>query len=170
MGPVLKLVLCITVLPVALISWPVIGILGSIVGGAAYGFFSPVLATFKAIEEGRTNKIYHCFYVYLWFRAVYCLILVLLCVSNRCSLIAFGWKGGLWHLQDGTVSTFAGCFTVVRDFKDVCVHSYFSIMSDLRKQGPPNGKYYEIRLAEFYYYYANVLRAFLSFVQIKLFL
>lgn len=111
LGPVLKLVLCISVLPVVLISWPVVGILGSIVGGAAYGFLSPVMATFKAVEEeeGRTNKLYRCFY-------------------------------------DGTVSTVKGCFTVVRDFKDVCHHSYFAIMNDLREQGPPNGKSYEIRI------------------------
>ncbi|KAF4385831.1 hypothetical protein F8388_010387 [Cannabis sativa] len=109
LGPVLKLFLCISVLPVSLILWPVVGILGSIVGGAAYGLFSPILATFEAVGEGRTSRLYHCFY-------------------------------------DGTVSTFKGCFTVIRDFKDVCVHSYFSILDDLRKQGPPNGKYYEIRL------------------------
>ncbi|PON95235.1 Transmembrane protein [Trema orientale] len=109
LGPVLKLVLCISILPAALILWPVIGILGSIVGGAAYGLLSPILATFEAVGEGRTNQLYHCFY-------------------------------------DGTVSTFKGCFTVVRDFKDVCVHSYPSILDDLRQQGPPNGKYYEIRL------------------------
>ena len=55
-------------------------------------------------------------------------------------------------MQDGTVSTFKGCFTVVRDFTDVCIHSYFSILTDLRKQGPPNGKYYEIRFADFIVY------------------
>lgn len=48
-------------------------------------------------------------------------------------------------MQDGTVSTFTRCLTVVRDFSDVCVHSYFSIMKELRTQGIPNGKYYEIR-------------------------
>lgn len=63
LGPVLKLVLCVSVLPALLILWPVVGILGSIVGGAAYGFLSPVMATFKAVEEGKTNKLYHCFYV-----------------------------------------------------------------------------------------------------------
>ena len=65
LGPVLKLVLCISVLPVLLISWPVVGILGSIVGGAAYGFLSPILATFKAVGEGRTDQLYHCFSVRL---------------------------------------------------------------------------------------------------------
>lgn len=34
---------------------------------------------------------------------------------------------------------------VVKDVKDVCFHSYFSVMDDLRQKGPPTGKYYEIR-------------------------
>lgn len=34
---------------------------------------------------------------------------------------------------------------VVRDLKDVCFLSYFSVMDDLRQNGPPNSKYYEIR-------------------------
>lgn len=38
-----------------------------------------------------------------------------------------------------------GSFTIIRDFLDVCYFSYFSIMDDLRQQGPPEGKYYEIR-------------------------
>lgn len=63
LGPVLKLVLCVCVLPVILISWPAVGIFGSIVGGVAYGFFSPILATFDAVGEGKTNQLFHCFYV-----------------------------------------------------------------------------------------------------------
>lgn len=63
LGPVLKLVLCVCVLPVILISWPAVGIFGSIVGGLAYGFFSPILATFDAVGEGKTNQLFHCFYV-----------------------------------------------------------------------------------------------------------
>ena len=34
---------------------------------------------------------------------------------------------------------------VVKDVKDVCFDSYFSVMDDLRQKCPPNGKYYEIR-------------------------
>lgn len=34
---------------------------------------------------------------------------------------------------------------VVRDVRDVCFYSYFSVMDDLREKGPPNRKYYEIR-------------------------
>ncbi|CAA2993552.1 uncharacterized membrane At3g27390 [Olea europaea subsp. europaea] len=43
---------------------------------------------------------------------------------------------------DGTWGTVEGSFTVIRDFMDVCYHSYFSIMDDLLSEG----KYYEIRL------------------------
>ncbi|GMI99115.1 hypothetical protein like AT5G40640 [Hibiscus trionum] len=46
---------------------------------------------------------------------------------------------------DGTWSTVKGSFTVVRDFNDVCFHSYNSFMEDLRQKEPPNGQYYEIR-------------------------
>lgn len=44
-------------------------------------------------------------------------------------------------MQDGTWGTVEGSFTVIRDFMDVCYHSYFSIMDDLLSEG----KYYEIR-------------------------
>lgn len=108
LGPVLKFVACI-VIPVLLILWPLTGIPGSIVGGAAYGFFAPLLATFEAVGEGKTDEFIHC-------------------------------------LVDGTWSTIEGTFTVVRDLKDVCLHSYFAIMDDLRLLGPPNGRPYEIRL------------------------
>jgi hypothetical protein len=65
LGPVLKLLLCICVLPSLLILWPVVGIVGSIISGAAYGFLSPIFATFDAVGEGKTNKLFHCFYVCL---------------------------------------------------------------------------------------------------------
>ncbi|CAM8898493.1 unnamed protein product [Rhodiola kirilowii] len=45
-------------------------------------------------------------------------------------------------LVDGTWSTIQGSFTIIRDFLDVCFHSYFSYMDELRSEG----KYYEIRL------------------------
>ncbi|CAJ2669697.1 unnamed protein product [Trifolium pratense] len=107
-GPLLKLVICVCVLPVLLISWPIVGIVGSIVGGAAYGLLKPIFATIEAVEEGKDDKLYHCF-------------------------------------ADGTWSTIERSFMVVRDLKDVCFLSYFSVMDDLRQNGPPN-KYYEIRL------------------------
>ncbi|KAI3463064.1 hypothetical protein Pfo_019727 [Paulownia fortunei] len=107
-GPALKLILCICI-PVILISWPPIGIACSVFGGAAYGLLAPMFATFQAVEEGKTNKFYHC-------------------------------------ICDGIWSTVKGSFTIIRDILDVCYYSYFSIMDDLRRQGPPEGKYYEIRL------------------------
>ncbi|XP_071916336.1 uncharacterized membrane protein At3g27390 isoform X2 [Coffea arabica] len=65
LGPVLKLVLCPLVL-VLLVFWPIIAVLGSILGGAAYGFFSPMLATFQAVGEGKTNQFFHCIYDGTW--------------------------------------------------------------------------------------------------------
>lgn len=65
LGPVLKLFVCICILPSLLILWPVVGIIASIIGGAAYGFLSPLFATFDAVGEGKSNKLFHCFYVCL---------------------------------------------------------------------------------------------------------
>ncbi|XP_030450347.2 uncharacterized membrane protein At3g27390-like isoform X1 [Syzygium oleosum] len=108
LGPGLKLVLVLC-MPIPLILWPVLGIAGSVVGGIAYGFLSPIFATFDAVGEEKTNEFFHCFY-------------------------------------DGTWSTVKGSFTIVRDFKDVCFHSYLSYMDDLQHQEPAEGKYHEIRL------------------------
>lgn len=108
LGPILKLILFICI-PAPLIVWPVVAIAGSFLGGAAYGFFSPIFATFEAIGEGKTDKFFHCFH-------------------------------------DGTWSTIQRSFTIVRDFRDCCFYSYFSIMDDLRLQEPPERKYYEIRV------------------------
>ncbi|XP_057542820.1 uncharacterized membrane protein At3g27390-like [Amaranthus tricolor] len=110
-GPVLKLVLCPFIF-VVLILWPIVGIVASVIGGATYGFLSPVFATFDAVGEGKENEFYHSVY-------------------------------------DGTWSTVMGCFTIIRDFNDVCFHSYFSIMDELRARGPPDAKYYEIRIIHF---------------------
>ncbi|XP_031093845.1 uncharacterized membrane protein At3g27390-like [Ipomoea triloba] len=107
-GPVLKLVSCIC-LPIILFLWLLIAIASSIVGGAAFGFLSPMLATFRAIDLGKPNKLYHCIY-------------------------------------DGTWDTVKGSCTIVRDVGDICYHSYFSVMDDLRIQKSSTGKYYEIRL------------------------
>lgn len=133
-GPALKIVVCIFALPVQLILWTVVGIVGNIVGGAAYGFLSPVMQTFQAVGEGKTNQLYHCFYVCLQF-------------SSLCLLLSVPLWRFFFHniLQDGTWSAVQGCFIVVRDFGDVCYHTYCSVMDDLREQGPPDAKYYEIR-------------------------
>ncbi|CAA6664183.1 unnamed protein product [Spirodela intermedia] len=108
LGPVLKIILCIGVTSL-LILWPLVGIVGSIVGGAGYGFFAPLMATFEAVGEGRSDKFTHC-------------------------------------ITDGTWTTVKGSFTVVRDLTDVCFHSYFSIMDDVRLCSPPKGQRYEISL------------------------
>ncbi|XP_009590834.1 uncharacterized membrane protein At3g27390-like isoform X1 [Nicotiana tomentosiformis] len=108
LGPALKLVVSICVI-IILLLWPLIGFASGIVGGAAYGFLSPVFATFQAVGGKKTNAFFHSIY-------------------------------------DGTWDTVKGSFTIVRDVRDVLYHSYFSIMDDLRLQGPPGGKYYEIRL------------------------
>ncbi|KAL6634054.1 hypothetical protein ACP70R_026725 [Stipagrostis hirtigluma subsp. patula] len=47
---------------------------------------------------------------------------------------------------DGTWSTVTGSCTVVRDVKDMLLHTYFSIMDEIRLHTPPDGKPYEIRL------------------------
>ena len=62
LGPVMKVVVCILVaLPLAF--WPVCVVVGSIIGGLAYGFLGPVFGTFKAVSEGKTDKFRHCFIV-----------------------------------------------------------------------------------------------------------
>ncbi|KAK4783118.1 hypothetical protein SAY86_007492 [Trapa natans] len=106
LGPVLKLALFICI-PIPLVLWPVLGIVGSMVGGAAYGFLSPIFATFDAIGTGKSDELIHCLY-------------------------------------DGTWSTVKGCFTIIRDFSDVCFHSYFSYMDELQGESP--NRKYEIRL------------------------
>ncbi|KAK1568142.1 hypothetical protein Q3G72_021098 [Acer saccharum] len=60
LGPVLKMVVVVA-LPVPLILWPVVGIVGSLLGGIGYGFFAPLSATFEAVGENVADKCYHCF-------------------------------------------------------------------------------------------------------------
>ncbi|KAK7381035.1 hypothetical protein VNO78_33559 [Psophocarpus tetragonolobus] len=109
LGPSLKLVTCTCLLPLVLILWPVVGIVGSVIGGAAYGFLSPIFATFEAVEGGKGNKLFHCFI-------------------------------------DGTWTTIAKTFDIIKDVKNECYDTYFSVMDDLLQPKLPDGKYYEIRL------------------------
>ncbi|XP_073113697.1 uncharacterized membrane protein At3g27390 isoform X2 [Elaeis guineensis] len=60
LGLVLK-VLVLPCLPVPLLLWPVFSILGSLLVGIGYGYFTPLIATFEAVGEGVINKLYHCF-------------------------------------------------------------------------------------------------------------
>ncbi|KAM1274338.1 hypothetical protein ACFX1Q_025172 [Malus domestica] len=60
LGLVLK-ILVLLLLPLPLVLWPVLGVVGSVLGGIGYGFFAPLLATFEAVGENITDKFYHCF-------------------------------------------------------------------------------------------------------------
>nr|GMD35309.1 uncharacterized membrane protein At3g27390 isoform X2 [Ipomoea batatas] len=62
LGWVLKSAVLV-LLPLPLILWPIIAILGSLLGGLGYGFFAPLIATFEAVGEGVTDAFYHCFVV-----------------------------------------------------------------------------------------------------------
>jgi len=63
-GLVFKVVLLMC-LPVPLLLWPLVGFVGSLLGGIGYGFFAHLLATFQAVGKGEnfSNKFYHCFNV-----------------------------------------------------------------------------------------------------------
>lgn len=60
LGWILKILVLFS-LPVPLILWPVMAIVGSIVGGVGYGFFAPLIATFEAVGANVADKCYHCF-------------------------------------------------------------------------------------------------------------
>ncbi|XP_057826028.1 uncharacterized membrane protein At3g27390 isoform X2 [Cryptomeria japonica] len=51
-------------------------------------------------------------------------------------------------IVDGTLTTVKGSCTVVRDFTDVCFHSYFSLMDELHDQPPKDGKALDIDLLQ----------------------
>lgn len=107
LGIIMKVVACILCTPV-LVFWPVAMIVGSILGGLAFGFLGPMFGTFKAVGEGKTDQFRHC-------------------------------------IIDGTWDTVEKSFMFVRDLFDVCFHSFFSMMDELRKQGLPDAKI-EIRV------------------------
>lgn len=65
LGPVLKVALSIAV-SVLLVLWPLMGVLGSILIGAGYGFLMPVMETFDAIGEGNNDKFLHCIMDGIW--------------------------------------------------------------------------------------------------------
>lgn len=137
LGPVLKLMLALGA-SIILVLWPLVGILGTILLGVGYGFLAPVVATFDAVGERKANVFLHCFMVYL-------VILATEFPSHWQILhISLNFMA-LKYMQDGTWSTIERSFTVVRDFRDVCFYSYFSIMDDLQQRDPPNEGPYEIR-------------------------
>ncbi|XP_039133580.1 uncharacterized membrane protein At3g27390-like [Dioscorea cayenensis subsp. rotundata] len=65
LGPILKIVLCIGI-SLILVVWPPIGVLSSILAGLGYGFLAPIIATFEAVGEGKTNMFFHCFWDGTW--------------------------------------------------------------------------------------------------------
>ncbi|XP_051117951.1 uncharacterized membrane protein At3g27390-like [Andrographis paniculata] len=65
-GPSLKMILCIFVLPVILLLWPLVGIAAGLLAGAAYGLLAPMFATFQAVEEGKIDKFHHCICDGIW--------------------------------------------------------------------------------------------------------
>lgn len=110
LGLALKVILLLA-LPVPLILWIGLGIIGSIFVGISYGILAPLMATFEANGEGRKNEFKHCFI-------------------------------------RGTWSTILGSCTVVRDFKDVCFYSYFSVMTDIDNLPPKSGRPLDIKLSQ----------------------
>lgn len=67
LGWVLKILLLFS-LPLPLLLWPITVIAASILGGIAYGFFAPLIATFEfSVGEGVTEKVLHCLLVSLFF-------------------------------------------------------------------------------------------------------
>ncbi|RDX81182.1 putative membrane protein, partial [Mucuna pruriens] len=66
-GLVFKVVVLMC-LPVPLLLWPIVGVVGSLLGGIGYGFFAPLLATFQAVGEGENvnHKFHHCFLDGCW--------------------------------------------------------------------------------------------------------
>lgn len=81
----MKLVLSIGVC-IALGVWPLAGILGSIMAGIAYGLLAPVMATFDAVGEGKSNQFLHCFMVHV-FSFKFCFTILLLLAILDFSLL-----------------------------------------------------------------------------------
>nr|GEY93132.1 uncharacterized membrane protein At3g27390 isoform X1 [Tanacetum cinerariifolium] len=59
-GWVLKTV-TVLLFPLPLALWPAIAIIGSLLGGVGFGFFSPLIATFEVIGTDHKDKCFHCF-------------------------------------------------------------------------------------------------------------
>lgn len=90
LGPILKIFLCLCV-PLGVILWLVVSIVGSILGGAIYGFLSPIFATFDAVGEGKSNPFFHCFYVSL-FSAPFLVLYVIADYHLITLLNCLGWN------------------------------------------------------------------------------
>ncbi|XVF31947.1 hypothetical protein REPUB_Repub17cG0039000 [Reevesia pubescens] len=60
LGLVLKTAVLVS-LVVPLVLWPVVAVVGSLLGGVGYGFFAPLIATFEAVGQNAVDKCYYCF-------------------------------------------------------------------------------------------------------------
>ncbi|KAF5187984.1 transmembrane protein [Thalictrum thalictroides] len=93
-GPFMKCLL-ILFLPIPIVLWTIVGIVGCVIMGLFYAFIWPVIETFRAIsKDGHANKLVRC-------------------------------------ITDGTWSNILGACTIVRDFADFSLYSYFSVMNEL---------------------------------------
>jgi len=94
LGPALKFVACTCLLPLVLMLWPLVGIVGSVIGGAAYGFFAPIFATFEAVEGGKEYKLFHCFIVCFIFDVIKILVnfVLLLSLNTEFHIASSGWN------------------------------------------------------------------------------
>lgn len=96
LGPSLKAVICIFVLPVLLTLWPILGIFGSIVGGGAYGLLQPIFSTIQGVDEGKENKLRHCLTVCFILMSLKCLLFLLILLSFVIE-IAYYFSG--WYTE-----------------------------------------------------------------------
>ncbi|KAF9603478.1 hypothetical protein IFM89_036751 [Coptis chinensis] len=59
-GPCMKCLLILT-LPIPIVLWTIVGVVGSVIMGIFYAFIWPVMETFRAIsKEGHVNKLVRC--------------------------------------------------------------------------------------------------------------
>ncbi|CAN6479673.1 unnamed protein product [Victoria cruziana] len=107
-GMLLK-TLVLPLLPVPLVLWLVLSIVGSLLVGISCGLFAPLAGTLQAVGA-KEDKFYHC-------------------------------------LVDGSWSAINRSCTLVRDFTDLCFHSYFSLMDDMLKDIDDNDWRLDVKLS-----------------------
>lgn len=88
LGCVLKM-LIVLFLFLPLVLWPVVCVVGSLLGGIGYGFFAPLIATFEVIGTDREDKCFHCFVVSTIHKFVYFLFSVFWCYNSM--ILNLGW-------------------------------------------------------------------------------
>ncbi|GJN02774.1 hypothetical protein PR202_ga20158 [Eleusine coracana subsp. coracana] len=125
-------------LPVLFGLWLGLGIFGSALVALGYGFFTPWISTFEAFrQESERKKFVHGIVVRQRFE-------VISCTTRRLELTGTDMTRSE---QDGTWGTIKGSCTVVRDFADLCFHSYPVYLKELR-QSSQNCEPHSIRLLD----------------------